>query len=116
MLQEIIKQDTFDQEQTPAMLQLETGTASHSAFCFAMAVNHNNQMQFAVLGANDSTLKSFRAAISMGTRRLYFGEGQKEELHYVLGKKMNVISTGQFEFINTQTVNRKRQLLRFLKN
>ena len=61
MLQEIIKQDTFDQEQTPAMLQLETGTASHSAFCFAMAVNHNNQMQFAVLGANDSTLKSFRA-------------------------------------------------------
>ena len=29
---------------------------------------------------------------------------------------MNVISTGQFEFINTQTVNRKRQLLRFLKN
>ena len=87
MLQEIIKQDTFDQEQTPAMLQLETGTASHSAFCFAMAVNHNNQMQFAVLGANDSTLKSFRATISMGTSRLYFGEGQKEELYYVLGKK-----------------------------
>ncbi|MEB8860294.1 hypothetical protein P4L01_21565, partial [Bacillus cereus] len=113
MLQEIVKQDTFDQEQTPAILQLETGTASHSAFCFAMAVNHNNQMQFAVLGANDSTLKSFRAAISMGTRRLYFGEGQKEELHYVLGKKMNVISTGQFEFINTQTVNKKKAIIAF---
>lgn len=113
MLQEIIKQDTFDQEQTPAMLQLETGTASHSAFCFAMAVNHNNQMQFAVLGANDSTLKSFRAAISMGTSRLYFGEGQKEELHYVLGKKMNVNSKGQFEFINTQTVNRKKAIIAF---
>ncbi|MGU9544983.1 hypothetical protein [Bacillus cereus] len=115
MLQEIIKQDTFDQEQTPAMLQLETGTASHSAFCFAMAVNHNNQMQFAVLGANDSTLKSFRAAISMGTSRLYFGEGQKEELHYVLGKKMNVNSKGQFEFINTQTVNRKKAIIAFSK-
>ncbi|GAB6743139.1 hypothetical protein bcgnr5412_57380 [Bacillus cereus] len=115
MLQEIIQQDTFDQEQTPAMLQLETGTASHSAFCFAMAVNHNNQMQFAVLGANDSTLKSFRAAISMGTSRLYFGEGQKEELHYVLGKKMNVNSKGQFEFINTQTVNRKKAIIAFSK-
>ncbi|MDA2549545.1 hypothetical protein PDQ03_25815 [Bacillus cereus] len=115
MLQEIIKQDTFDQEQTPAMLQLETGTASHSAFCFAMAVNHNNQMQFAVLGANDSTLKSFRAAISMGTSRLYFGEGQKEELYYVLGKKMNVNSKGQFEFINTQTVNRKKAIIAFSK-
>ncbi|MHA4414478.1 DEAD/DEAH box helicase [Bacillus cereus] len=115
MLQEIIKQDTFDQEQTPAMLQLETGTASHSAFCFAMAVNHNNQMQFAVLGANDSTLKSFRAAISMGTSRLYFGEGQKEELHYVLGKKMKVNSKGQFEFINTQTVNRKKAIIAFSK-
>ncbi|WP_044797002.1 DEAD/DEAH box helicase [Bacillus cereus] len=115
MLQEIIKQDTFDQEQTPAMLQLETGTASHSAFCFAMAVNHNNQMQFAVLGANDSTLKSFRAAISMGTSRLYFGEGQKEELHYVLGKKMNVNSKGKFEFINTQTVNRKKAIIAFSK-
>ncbi|WP_176581239.1 DEAD/DEAH box helicase [Bacillus thuringiensis] len=115
MLQEIIKQDTFDQEQTPAMLQLETGTASHSAFCFAMAVNHNNQMQFAVLGANDSTLKSFRAAISMGTSRLYFGEGQKEELHYVLGKKMKINSKGQFEFINTQTVNRKKAIIAFSK-
>lgn len=115
MLQEIIKQDTFDQEQTPAMLQLETGTASHSAFCFAMAVNHNNQMQFAVLGANDSTLKSFRAAISMGTSHLYFGEGQKEELYYVLGKKMNVNSKGQFEFINTQTVNRKKAIIAFSK-
>ncbi|WP_336770902.1 hypothetical protein [Bacillus bombysepticus] len=115
MLQEIIKQDTFDQEQTPAMLQLETGTASHSAFCFAMAVNHNNQMQFAVLGANDSTLKSFRAAISMGTSRLYFGEGQKEELYYVLGKKMNVNSKGKFEFINTQTVNRKKAIIAFSK-
>ncbi|MED2635394.1 hypothetical protein P4216_27380, partial [Bacillus thuringiensis] len=115
MMKEMIQQNTFDQEQTPAMLQLETGTASHSAFCFAMAVNHNNQMQFAVLGANDSTLKSFRAAISMGTRRLYFGEGQKEELHYVLGKKMNVISKGQFEFINTQTVNRKKAIIAFSK-
>lgn len=115
MIQEMIHQDTFDQEQTPAMLQLETGTASHSAFCFAMAVNHNNHMQFAVLGANDSTLKSFRAAISMGTRRLYFGEGQKEELHYVLGKKMNVISKGQFDFINTQTANRKKAIIAFSK-
>lgn len=115
MIQEMIQQDTFDQEQTPAMLQLETGTASHSAFCFAMAVNHNNHMQFAVLGANDSTLKSFRAAISMGTRRLYFGEGKKEELHYVLGKKMNVISKGQFDFINTQTANRKKAIIAFSK-
>lgn len=115
MMKEMIQQNTFDQEQTPAMLQLETGTASHSAFCFAMAVNHNNQMQFAVLGANDSTLKSFRAAISMGTRRLYFGEGQKEELHYALGKKVNVISKGQFEFINTQTVNRKKAIIAFSK-
>ncbi|HFK1499506.1 TPA: hypothetical protein ACGXMW_003842 [Bacillus paranthracis] len=115
MIQEMIQQDTFDQEQTPAMLQLETGTASHTAFCFAMAVNHNNHMQFAVLGANDSTLKSFRAAISMGTRRLYFGEGQKEELHYVLGKKMNVISKGQFDFINTQTANRKKAIIAFSK-
>lgn len=32
MIQEMIQQDTFDQEQTPAMLQLETGTASHTAF------------------------------------------------------------------------------------
>ncbi len=87
MLQEMIQQDTFDQEQTPAMLQLETGTASHSAFCFAMAVNQNNQMQFAVLGANDSTLKSFRAAISMGTRRLYFGEGQKRRITLCIRQK-----------------------------
>ncbi|MGG4386458.1 hypothetical protein ABEX08_31200, partial [Priestia megaterium] len=64
MIQEIIQQDTFDQEQTPAMLQLETAVASHTAFCFAMAVNRHQQIQFAVLGANDSTLKSFRAAIS----------------------------------------------------
>ncbi len=111
----MIQQHTFDQEQTPAMLQLETGTASHTAFCFAMAVNRHHQIQFAVLGGNDSTLKSFRAAISMGTRRLYFGEGQKEELYYALGKKMNVISTGQFEFINTQTVNRKKAIIAFSK-
>ncbi|MEK5251480.1 helicase-related protein [Bacillus sp. FSL R9-9530] len=115
MINEMIQQHTFDQEQTPAMLQLETATASHSAFCFAMAVNRHHQIQFAVLGANDSTLKSFRAAISIGTRRLYFGEGQKEELHYVLGKKMNVISTGKFEFINTQTANRKKAIIAFSK-
>ncbi|WOA60702.1 helicase-related protein [Bacillus mycoides] len=115
MINEMIQQHTFDQEQTPAMLQLETGTASHTAFCFAMAVNRHHQIQFAVLGGNDSTLKSFRAAISMGTRRLYFGEGQKEELYYALGKKMNVISTGQFEFINTQTVNRKKAIIAFSK-
>ncbi|MGG0208455.1 hypothetical protein [Bacillus mycoides] len=115
MINEMIQQHTFDQEQTPAMLQLETGTASHSAFCFAMAVNRHHQIQFAVLGGNDSTLKSFRAAISMGTRRLYFGEGQKEELYYALGKKMNVISTGQFEFINTQTTNRKKAIIAFSK-
>ncbi|WOA66412.1 hypothetical protein RVY75_27285 (plasmid) [Bacillus mycoides] len=115
MINEIIQQHTFDQEQTPAMLQLETATASHTAFCFAMAVNRHHQIQFAVLGANESTLKSFRAAISMGTRRLYFGEGQKEELHYTLGKKMNVISTGQFEFINTQTANRKKAIIAFSK-
>lgn len=111
----MIQQHTFDQEQTPAMLQLETATASHTAFCFAMAVNRHQQIQFAVLGGNDSTLKSFRAAISMGTRRMYFGEGQKEELHYALGKKVNVISTGQFEFINTQTVNRKKAIIAFSK-
>ncbi|MGI8281717.1 helicase-related protein [Bacillus mycoides] len=115
MINEMIQQHTFDQEQTPAMLQLETGTASHTAFCFAMAVNRHHQIQFAVLGGNDSTLKSFRAAISMGTRRLYFGEGQKEELYYALGKKMNVISTGQFEFINTQTANRKKAIIAFSK-
>ncbi|EEL67666.1 DEAD/DEAH box helicase [Bacillus mycoides] len=115
MINEMIQQYTFDQEQTPAMLQLETATASHSAFCFAMAVNRHHQIQFAVLGGNDSALKSFRAAISMGTRRLYFGEGQKEELYYALGKKMNVISTGQFEFINTQTVNRKKAIIAFSK-
>ncbi|QWI78301.1 hypothetical protein JG486_29955 (plasmid) [Bacillus mycoides] len=115
MIQEMIQQHTFDQEQTPAMLQLETATASHSAFCFAMAVNPHHQMQFAVLGGNDSTLKSFRAAISMGTRRMYFGEGQKEDLHYALGKKVNVISTGQFEFINTQTANRKKAVIAFSK-
>ncbi len=45
MLQEMIQQDTFDQGQTPAMLQLETGTASHSAFCFAMAINHHREIQ-----------------------------------------------------------------------
>ncbi|WP_219375140.1 hypothetical protein [Bacillus mycoides] len=115
MIQEMIQQHTFDQEQAPAMLQLETATASHSAFCFAMAVNPHHQMQFAVLGGNDSTLKSFRAAISMGTRRMYFGEGQKEDLHYALGKKVNVISTGQFEFINTQTANRKKAVIAFSK-
>ncbi|MGE6593440.1 hypothetical protein ACQKFU_28650 [Bacillus mycoides] len=115
MINEMIQQHTFDQEQTPAMLQLETATASHTAFCFAMAVNRHQQIQFAVLGGNDSTLKSFRAAISMGTRRMYFGEGQKEELHYALGKKVNVISTGQFEFINTQTVNRKKAIIAFSK-
>lgn len=115
MINEMIQQHTFDQEQTPAMLQLETATASHTAFCFAMAVNRHHQIQFAVLGGNDSTLKSFRAAISMGTRRLYFGEGQKEELYYALGKKMNVISTGQFEFINTQTTNRKKAIIAFSK-
>ncbi len=27
-----LNKTTFDQEQTPAMLQLETGTGSHSAF------------------------------------------------------------------------------------
>ncbi|PFZ89256.1 hypothetical protein [Bacillus wiedmannii] len=115
MMQEMIQQNTFDQEQTPAMLQLETAAASHTSFCFALAVNRHHQIQFAVLGANDSTLKSFRAAISMGTRRLYFGEGQKEELHYVLGRKMNVISTGQFDFINTQIANRKKAIIAFSK-
>ncbi|MBE7128967.1 hypothetical protein [Bacillus mycoides] len=115
MINEMIQQHTFDQEQTPAMLQLEMATASHTAFCFAMAVNRHHQIQFAVLGGNDSTLKSFRAAISMGTRRLYFGEGQKEELYYALGKKMNVISTGQFEFINMQTVNRQKAIIAFSK-
>ncbi|MBE4941304.1 DEAD/DEAH box helicase [Bacillus thuringiensis] len=113
MLKEMIQQDTFDQEQTPAMLQLEMGTALHSAFCFAVAVNHNNHMQFAVLGANDSTLKSFRAAISMGTSRLYFGEGKKEELHYILDKKVNVNSKGEFDFINTQTANKKKAIIAF---
>ncbi|PGT44368.1 DEAD/DEAH box helicase [Bacillus cereus] len=113
MMKEMIQQNTFDQEQTPAMLQLETGTASHTAFCFAMAVNRHHQIQFVVLGGNDSTLKSFRAAISMGTSRLYFGEGKKEELHYIVDKKVNVNSKGQFEFINTQTINKKKAIIAF---
>nr|WP_179951837.1 hypothetical protein [Bacillus sp. TE8-1] len=87
MMKEMIQQNTFDQEQTPAMLQLETGTVSYTAFCFAMAVNRHHQIQFVVLGGNDSTLKSFRAAISMGTSRLYFGEGKKRRITLRVRKK-----------------------------
>ncbi|PEB54545.1 hypothetical protein COO03_04695 [Bacillus sp. AFS098217] len=115
MIKDMIQQETFDQEQTPAMLQLDTATASHTAFCFALAVNRNHQIQFAVFGGNDSSLKSFRAAISMGTKRLYFGEGKKEELNYILTRKTNVSAAGAFEFIGTRTMNQKKAIIAYTK-
>ncbi|PGT99834.1 helicase-related protein [Bacillus cereus] len=114
-LKQLLSRESFDTDNTPAVIKVDTSEATHTVLCFGFAIEGKG-VKFAMFGGSDSTLHAVKGLISVGTKNLWFGEGEKGDFGYEIGARQCFEVNEPFEYIHTQNELRKKVVIAYSKN